>query len=216
MTVSTKAGAIRGLYAIIDSTYIAPGAFARTACDIVKGGGRIIQVRAKGLPIKDIMPALLATREAVASGGGLFIMNDSPFAALACSAHGLHIGQDDCTPEEARKILGAGAVIGVSTHSVQEALMAEEQGADYISFGPIFPTRTKKDAVAPKGLASLTEVINAVAIPVVAIGGITALTAREVLSCGAAATAIISDLLLSGDIAGRVSAIISAMNRPKP
>jgi len=216
VTVSTKAGAIRGLYAIIDSTYIAPESFARAARDIVKGGCGIIQVRAKGLPIEDIMPALLAAREAVASHEALFIVNDSPSAALACGAHGLHIGQDDCTPEEARRVLGAGAVIGVSTHSIEEALKAEEQGADYISFGPIFPTRTKKDAAAPKGLASLTEVANAVAIPVVAIGGITALTAREVLSCGASATAIISDILLSGDIAGRVSAIISAMNRPKP
>ena len=214
MIVSTKAGAIRGLYAIIDSTYIAPDNFAAVARNILKGGCRIIQVRAKGFPIEDIMEEIREARDAVVSGGGIFIVNDSSFAALESGADGVHIGQGDGSPEEARRILGAHAVIGVSTHNVQEALEAEANGADYISFGPVFPTRTKKDADEPKGLAALTEVADAVNIPVVAIGGITVATAREVLLCGASATAIISDILLSGDIAGRASAVISAINRP--
>ncbi len=214
MIVSTKAGAIRGLYAIIDSTYIAPDNFAAVARNILKGGCRIIQVRVKGFPIEDIMEEIREARDAVVSGGGIFIVNDSSFAALESGADGVHIGQCDGSPEEARRILGAHAVIGVSTHNVREALEAEANGADYISFGPVFPTRTKKDADEPKGLAALTEVADAVNIPVVAIGGITVATAHEVLLCGASATAIISDILLSGDIAGRVAAVISAINRP--
>ncbi|GMR05233.1 MAG: thiamine phosphate synthase [Thermodesulfobacteriota bacterium] len=213
--MSAKPDAIRGLYAIFDSTYLSPDSFSAAAGDIIKGGGRIIQARAKGLPEREILPALCEAQEAAASGGGLFIVNDSAAAAAACGAHGVHIGQKDCTVEEARRLLGPGAIIGVSTHNIEEALRAEAQGADYISFGPVFPTRTKDDADAPKGLASLRKISGAVSIPVVAIGGITAETAPEVLSCGAAATAIISDILLSGDIAGRVAAIISAIDGPR-
>lgn len=211
--MKAKPGAIQGLYAIIDATYIAPENFARAARDIVAGGGRIIQVRAKGFPAEDIMEQMREAQRAAAAHGAIFIVNDSLTAALACKAHGVHIGQVDASVAEARRLLGANAIIGVSTHNVREALEAEAHGADYISFGPIFPTRTKKDADEPKGLAALAEVAKAVTIPVVAIGGITAATAREVLSCGASATAIISDILLSGDIAGRASAVISAINK---
>lgn len=212
--MKAKAGAIRGLYAIIDSTYIAPGNFAAAARKIAEGGGRIIQVRAKSFAAEDIMPQLREARETAAEHGAIFIINDSPDAALECGADGVHIGQGDSSIIEARKVLGSGAIIGVSTHNIEEAVRAEANGADYISLGPIFPTRTKKDADEPKGLTVLKEVAGAVSIPVVAIGGITALTAREVISCGASAAAIISDILLSGDIRARVSAIISSINGP--
>lgn len=210
--MKTKAGSIQGLYAIIDSAYVRPEGFARAARDIIKGGGRILQVRAKGLPIGDIIGQAQEAGRAAAEGGALFIVNDSVEAARACKADGVHIGQGDASVEEARKALGPDAIIGVSTHNIGEALKAEQSGADYISFGPVFPTRTKKDAEEPKGLKALTDVANAVAIPVVAIGGITKATAREVISRGASATAIISDILLSGDISARVAAIISAIN----
>lgn len=214
MSVKAKQGAIRGLYAIIDSTYIAPEDFASVAREIAGGGCKIIQARAKNLPISDIMPHLREARQIAAEHGAIFIINDSPSAALECGADGVHIGQGDASIIDARRVLGDSAIIGVSTHNIEEALRAEANDADYISLGPVFPTRTKKDADEPKGLSTLREVAGAVSIPVVAIGGITAQSAAEVISCGASAAAIISDILLSGDIRARVGAIISSLNEP--
>ncbi len=204
--------AVRGLYAIIDSAYVGPEDFADAARRIIKGGARIIQVRAKGLPAETLVRALAAVREATLAAGALLIVNDSVEAARACGADGVHLGQGDGSAAKARDILGADAIdaiIGVSTHNIDEALRAVEDGADYISFGPIFPTRTKKDADAPKGLAALWELARRVPLPVVAIGGITERTAADALRHGAAAVAIISDILLSGDMEAKVASIMS-------
>jgi len=213
--VQTKTDAIRGLYAIIDATYIPSAGFGKAAAEVISGGGRLVQVRAKGLSVEDIMDGVREARKSALEGGAIFIVNDSVEVALKSKADGVHLGQTDAPVEEARRVLGHKAIIGISTHNADEALRAEALGADYISLGPVFPTRTKKDAEAPKGLSLLTEVCRAVAIPVVAIGGITEATAPDVIEAGAAAAAIISDILTSGDIKGKVAAIISAINKAR-
>ncbi|MFQ5736641.1 MAG: thiamine phosphate synthase [Thermodesulfobacteriota bacterium] len=203
--------AIRGLYAIVDSSYIPPRDFAGAAGRIIEGGCGIIQVRAKGLPAGELVPFCLAVRRVTQGRGALLIVNDSVEAALAVGADGVHIGQEDGSVGEARAALGPGAIVGISTHSIDEALRAEAEGADYVSFGPIFPTRTKKDADAPKGLAALRGLSGAVSVPVVAIGGIDEKTAVEVLRAGASCAAMISEILLGPEITARVSSIVSSM-----
>ncbi len=207
-----KAGLVRGLYAVIDGSYLATDDFPKAARAIIAGGGRLVQVRAKGLSPEALARGCRAVREEIPEDA-LFIVNDSVAAALASRADGVHLGQSDGSAKEARRTLGAGAVIGVSTHNLTEARRAALDGADYVSFGPIFPTRTKKDAQKVQGLASLERFAPEAGLPVVAIGGITEQTARSVIEHGALAVAIISDILLSGDIEAKTASIISTLGK---
>ncbi len=129
----------------------------------------------------------------------LFLVNDRLDIALAIEADGVHIGQDDMPYSTARQLLGRGPVIGVTVHSLEEALIAEQDGADYLGVSPIFPTRTKADAGAPSGTALLAEIKKAVRIPVVAIGGITLSNAADVVGAGADALCAISAVVASDD-----------------
>jgi thiamine-phosphate pyrophosphorylase len=141
----------------------------------------------------------------------LFIENDYSDIALAVDADGVHLGQDDLPVKEARNILGKGKVIGVSTHCIEEALEAEQAGADYIGFGPVFHTSTK-DAGNPRGTDLLKTIKNKAGIPVVAIGGINLENIHYVLETGADAVAVAS-AILKGDIeenAGKFMEIIKA------
>lgn len=119
-------------------------------------------------------------------------MNDHADIAAAVDADGVHLGQDDLPIAAARKIVGQ-RIVGISTHSVVEAVAAAAAGADYIGFGPIFATATK-DAGAPKGIAAIREVCDAVSIPVIAIGGITAEQCPAVFAAGASGVAVASAL----------------------
>jgi len=204
---------IKGLYAVIDSTYVAFDDMEKTALEILGAGVRVVQLRAKEAGAAETLKAARAIQKAAAGTEALFIVNDRVDIALLSSAGGVHLGQDDIPVAEARRLLGPESVIGVSTHDAAEALQAEAQGADYISLGPIFPTPTKKDAASPRGLALLNEVRSAVTVPIVAIGGITGETAAVVLNAGASSVAVISAILCSTDIAGAAAGIISTIKR---
>ncbi len=134
-------------------------------------------------------------------------MNDHPDIAAAVNADGVHLGQDDLPPECARKILGEGKIVGVSTHSVSQAKEAQENGADYIGFGPVFRTETK-DAGTPRGIDELRRVRAAVALPVLAIGGITLEKVRDVIEAGANGIAVISALLTADDLRAEAAAFV--------
>ncbi len=127
-----------------------------------------------------------------------FIVNDYIDIALAVGADGVHLGQEDMPVHEARKIMGRGKIIGISTHNLKHAVNAEEAGADYIGFGPMFHTNTK-DAGKPRGLTQLKKISDRVHIPIVAIGGITWENIREVMDAGADNAAVASGIL-AGDI----------------
>jgi len=198
----------RGLYAIIDSEWVNLIDAGRYASELVSSGVRVIQLRAKGCASAQVLEAALSMKEA-ASGRALFIVNDRVDIAVLSGADGVHLGQSDIPLLEARRLMPK-AIIGVSTHNMEEAKEAEEGRADYISFGPIFATKTKKDADTPKGLDYLREVASSVKVPIVAIGGITAETAASVIGAGASAAAVISDILLSADIRARAAEIISS------
>ncbi len=197
------------LYTIIDSSYVKPTEAAKTASALISGGARIIQLRGKGLPSGELLRAARAVKEVTSKHNVTLIINDRVDIALLVDAGGVHLGQDDLPPVEARRLLGPGKIIGYSTHNAAEVKAAEKLPVDYISFGPIFKTPTKADADRPKGIEELKKVNST--LPITAIGGITEGSANEVLSAGAASVAIINDILSSDDIASKVASIIKSI-----
>jgi len=188
------------LYAIADASFGDP---IRLAEALFEGGARLIQVRNKSGSSSEVF---LQVEEIlrIAPPDARVIVNDRADAALVAKAHGVHIGQNDLPCRAARDILGPSPIIGVSTHSLEQALQAENEPADYIAVGPVFPTRSKANPEPVLGLEALRTICARVRKPVVAIGGITLENAREVFGCGVASVAIISDLLKSADIADRM------------
>lgn len=175
---------------------------------LVSGGAKLIQLRDKtahaGAFYRDVIETIGFARPR----GVRIIINDRVDIALAAGADGVHIGQDDLPAEHARKVLGNDAMIGLSTHSPEQARTAVRLPVDYIAIGPIFETSTKGETDKAVGLAGLRSVREAVGpFPLVAIGGIDRTNARSVLEAGADSVAVISDLLSDvEDIARRMRA----------
>jgi thiamine-phosphate pyrophosphorylase len=153
---------------------------AREAC---RAGARIVQYRDKNSTRKEILETAGKIREITRDFNSLFIVNDYLDIALICGADGVHLGQDDVPIRRAREITPDGFIIGVSTHSLEQAIEAEKAGADYIGVGPVFATPTKEN-YAPIGLSVVKEVIKSVNIPVVAIGGIDIDSIEELVEIG--------------------------------
>ncbi|GBE41574.1 MAG TPA: thiamine phosphate synthase [Nitrospirae bacterium] len=175
----------------------------------LSSGIRIIQLREKCVPKKDIYKEALAMRALTAKQRAALIINDHIDIALAVDADGVHLGQEDMPLIEARRIMGRKKIIGISTHTLGQAQKAEAEGADYIGFGPVFHTNTK-DAGKPKGLKALQKVRAHIKIPIVAIGGITSSNIREVLMSGADAAAIASGIL-SGSIKANTKEYLASL-----
>ena len=160
------------------------------------GGATLIQLREKGLPARNFYQQAKAAIEVAARRGVQLIINDRVDVALAVGAAGVHLGQDDMPPEAARSLLGPNAVIGYSTHNIDQALAATKLPIDYLAIGPIFPTTSKSDTAPVLGLEGLRTVRRAIgAFPLVAIGGISHANSREVIEAGADSVAVISALL---------------------
>jgi thiamine-phosphate pyrophosphorylase len=160
------------------------------------GGASVIQLREKRLPPVDFYEQAKAAMEVAKQRGVQLIVNDRVDVALAIGAHGVHLGQDDMPPEAARRLLGPDAIIGYSTHNLEQAVAALQQPVDYIAIGPIFKTSTKSDTFPVLGLEGLRAVRAVMRdLPLVAIGGITQANVREVIDAGADSVAVISALL---------------------
>ena len=196
------------LHAIVDADAAAragwrPGDLARA---YLEGGARVLQVRAKRLPSDDLLALCDAVARASAPFGASVIVNDRADLALLSGAAGVHVGQDDLTPGDARAIVGPAAVVGLSTHTLPQIEAALREPVSYIAVGPVFGTATKDTGYEAVGL----DLVRAAArlagrIPVVAIGGITLDRAPDVIGAGASAVAVIGDLLATGDPAARVA-----------
>ena len=169
---------------------------------VLSAGVRWIQYREKDKSRRDIYRGALMLRELTDKFRASLIVNDYADIAIAVNADGVHLGQDDLPLKEARKILGKEKIIGISTHSIEQAIEAEQGGASYIGFGPIFHTKTK-DAGEPKGIEILREVKRHIKIPVIAIGGISAENLESVIDAGADAVAV-SSAIIQGDIAENI------------
>ncbi len=168
----------------------------------VKSGVNIVQLRDKKSSTVDFIKKALVIKK-ICEGKCLFIINDRVDISLAVKSDGVHLGQDDMPLLFARKILKE-KIIGVSVDNLYEAKKAEKDGADYISIGPIFPTRTKLDVPAPCGLDVIREIKKSVKIPLVAVGGINAKNIREVYLAGSDAFAISSYIMQSSNVQKKV------------
>lgn len=160
----------------------------------IEGGADAIQLREKNLPTRERLALGRKIRDITRRHGVLFIVNDNLDLALILEADGLHLGQEDIPIQSARPFM-RNRIIGVSTHSMQQVQEAAAAGADYIGFGPVFPTGTKPDhapEVGPEGLARLARMCP---LPYVAIGGITRANLPEIIQAGCSRVAIMSDIL---------------------
>lgn len=203
----------KGLYCITCEEHSAGRTALETAGEMLAAGAKIIQYREKEKTKKEKYHDCLRLRAMTLARGALFIVNDDIDIALAVKADGAHIGQDDLPIEAARALLGAEAVIGVSTHSPAQALDAAERGADYIGVGPIYPTLTKKNVCAAVGLAYLDYAARNVKIPFVAIGGIKLHNLDEVLNHGAKCAALVTEITGAPDIKERVAEVLGVLER---
>ena len=175
--------------------------------EALEGGADIIQMRDKKSSKKVILEKAKMLRELTRKYDVPFIVNDHIDVALAVDADGVHLGQDDLPLVEARKIVGD-KIIGISTHSIEQAREAEKNGADYIGVGPIFPTKTKEDVVPPVTTSYLKEVVREISIPFVPIGGIKLHNIDEVLDAGGTCVCVISAVVGSEDVKGTCEAFV--------
>lgn len=202
------------LYTIADTLGRPELSFVELAKKICAGGAHLLQLRVKELPTREFLAIAHEVRSICQRTGCLLIINDRADIALAVDADGVHVGQEDLPLEAARKVLGSGKLIGVSTHDPAQAVAAERGGADYIGFGPVFGTHTKATGYSARGLDQLREIRALVRLPIVAIGGVTADRAAATLAAGADAVAMISDVVLARDVTGKVREVLEKVKRP--
>ena len=204
------------LYAIVDAGVAARHGWTvpNLAAAYLDGGARCLQVRAPGVG-SGVLEGWCDGIVRRASGcGAAVVVNDRVDIARICGAAGVHLGQDDLPVEDARRILGAGGVIGLSTHTAGQLADAVGRPLNYVAIGPVYATGTKDTGHAPVGLSAVRRAAGmAGSMPVVAIGGITLERAPEVLAAGAAAVAVIGDLLTGARPAARVRAYVDALEK---
>ncbi|MBZ0271783.1 thiamine phosphate synthase [bacterium] len=175
----------------------------RTSLDVLRAvlaaGVRMVQLREKSMPMRALYELGRAFREETAQSGCLLIVNDHVDLALAIGADGVHLGQDDL-PTAAARAIAPDLLIGRSTHSVEQAVAAEREGADYVNIGPIYPTLTKKGHSTFFGPAIVGDVLRHVGIPVTCMGGINAGNIDDVLDAGARIVAVVTAVTSAPDI----------------
>jgi thiamine-phosphate pyrophosphorylase len=184
------------VYPILDTGAIEARGFplTRAAAAWLEGGAGILQLRHKQHWGRAVFDAAREIARMCREAGALFIVDDRADIAMLLEA-GLHVGQDDLPPRDARRLLGSEAVIGFSSHNLQQVCAAGGEPVDYVAFGPVFPTASKRNPDPVTGIEALKECRALVEKPLVAIGGITRETAAAVLAAGADSVAAIGDLL---------------------
>jgi len=190
----------RWLYGILDLGYVESARCVETAEAMLAGGVGILQLRAKNFAPADILSLALEISPLCRAAGVPFILNDHPELVESSGADGVHVGQDDISVADARRLAGPGKLVGLSTHSPAQAKAAIDQRPDYIGFGPLFATPTKPD-YQPIGTADIAEVHRDVPLPIFCIGGIKRENLPGVLASGARRVVIVSGILQAHDIA---------------
>jgi thiamine-phosphate pyrophosphorylase len=199
------------LYAILDPEQTEGRSPELVLRGLLNGGAKILQLRVKNMSPRDFLQLARQAREATRAFACRLIINDRLDIALACAADGVHLGQEDLPLAPARKLMGE-KIIGISTHDLEQARAAERGGGDYIGFGPMFGTSTKETGYSARGVDMLREIRAAVALPIVAIGGISENNVTQVWQAGADSAAIIGDILHAEDVATKVKTILSRRN----
>ncbi|HSA30734.1 MAG TPA: thiamine phosphate synthase [Candidatus Omnitrophota bacterium] len=191
---------ISGYYFITDSTLGRGG--ANDVKQAIAAKVAAVQYRNKNFSSREMLMEALELRKLCRKT--IFLINDRVDIALAVDADGVHLGQDDLPCRAARRLLGKNKIIGLTVHSVEEAIAAQEMGADYIGVSPIFATLTKADAGKSIGIKGLKKIREQVSIPIVAIGGINLSNALEVIQAGADAVCAISAVITKPDVCAEI------------
>jgi len=202
---SPGAFALPRLYAIIDPAQSGGRPPVEVAAELLAAGVRLIQLRDKHASSGELYESARRVAECVRKAGGLFVVNDRADVARAVDADGVHVGQDDLPVESARLIVGPGRLVGFSTHVLEQVIAADRSAADYIAFGPIFPTASKENPDAVVGVDGLARARIVTKKPLVAIGGITLENVRAVIEAGADSVAVIRGLVGAPDIRARAA-----------
>ena len=202
--ISNKRTLPAGLYALTSELHSQGRSNIEVASEILACGVPILQYREKSKKVRQMYEECQVLRTMTQQYGALFIINDHLDLALAVGADGVHIGQDDLPLSKVREIVGPDLLIGVSTHSPEQANAAVSGGADYIGVGPLFATKTKIDVCQPVGLDYLEYIVKNLAIPFVAIGGIKENNLAEVIKAGARTVALVTEIVGDPDIASKI------------
>jgi thiamine-phosphate pyrophosphorylase len=200
-----------GLYVILDRQFLAGRDELDIASQVIHGGARVIQLRDKQSKKGELLLVAQRLKELCSQLHVLFIINDYLELAMAVDADGLHIGQEDLPLSVIRRELPIDKIVGCSVTTLSQATKAQDEGADYIAVGSIFPTTTKKGATVV-GVDILKELKRAVDTPLVAIGGINQNNISEVVAAGADAIAVISAVLGEEDVEGAVQVLVTKMD----
>ena len=193
----------------VDAAQAAGWAAPDLLAALLDGGALCIQIRAKQLASGPLLALCERAVRAAAPYRAAIIVHDRPDLAVLAGAAGVHVGQDDLAPAAARRLMGADAIVGYSTHTIQQLQAAMLEPVSYIAVGPVFGTQTKDTGHDAIGLDFVAMAARLAApLPIVAIGGITLENARSVIDAGAAAVAVISDLLVDTDVARRTQAYL--------
>ena len=202
------------LYCILDLGYTPEDRAEEVTSALLAGGADILQLRAKNQDLPTIQRVAEKLLPLCRAAGVPFILNDFPHLAATLGADGVHIGQDDGPLSAAREIMGAGKLIGRSTHSLAQAKAALAEGFDYIGFGPLFPTPTKagRPAIGLHEIGPMEQQVGS-QIPAFCIGGIIPATLPQVLAAGARRIVVVSALLQAPDIAAATREIRSSLGR---
>ncbi|MBI3970502.1 MAG: thiamine phosphate synthase [Chloroflexi bacterium] len=206
------------LYLLADTGLVSPGRLPAAVAEAIRNGVTCVQLRAKGLITLEQVRLARVLHRVCCDAGVPFIVNDRVDVALAAEADGVHVGhvgEEDMEPQDARRLLGAGGIVGVSVGSAAEVRAAEAGGASYVSAGPMFATSTKANAGPPAGEELLRAVRAATTLPLVVIGGITAGRAGALYAAGADGICVGSAILRASDIAAAARALGAAYERSR-
>ncbi|MGH7259107.1 MAG: thiamine phosphate synthase [Nitrospiraceae bacterium] len=206
--------ALKGLYVILDPEAAQGWPLLDLLKQAADGGARLFQYRAKTASALAAYQQAVPLRQAAQDCGALFLINDRCDLALAVDADGVHLGQQDLPLPMARAIMGAGKLIGLSTHNDAQVSAATRDGADYLGFGPIFPPSSKRDHEPVVGIDGLRRIRNLTALPVFAIGGITVESAGRLAAAGADGVAVIAAISQAADVTGTVRSFVASFRSP--
>jgi thiamine-phosphate pyrophosphorylase len=192
---------INPLYVIVDAEVLAARSvsLAGFARDLRAADVTLLQYRDKTGSPQEILRACAILRDAMVGSGCKLILNDRADLAVLANFDGVHVGQGDLSPEDARRVVGPERIVGVSTHTDEQVRLADQSCADYVAIGPVFATGTKPDASPIVGLEGVRRARALTRKPLVAIGGITRANARSVIDAGADSVAVISSLFAPGE-----------------
>jgi len=206
--------ALTGLYVILDPE----AAQGRPLLDLLKqaadGGARLFQYRAKTVSALTAYQQAVLLRQAARDCGALFLVNDRCDLALAVDADGVHLGQQDLPLTMARAVMGAGKLIGISTHNEAQVSAATKGGANYLGFGPIFPPNSKRDHEPVVGIDGLRRIRPLTTLPVFAIGGITVESSGRLTDAGADGIAVIGAIAQAADVTATVRSFVASFHSP--